>query len=655
MTKFNSCFIGLLFFGISALAQNIKETKVLFTIDDTPYYANDFKRIYKKNIDLVIDDNQKDVSNYLDMFVLYKLKVLKAQQYGFDKSVEFVNELAIHRNELAKNFIYDSQITDNLLQQAYSRYLQEIKASHILFELPENGSANDTLLVYNQAITIRNKVLNGEDFGMLAKQVSADPSAKQNLGDLGYFSVFKMVYPFENAAYNTPIGSVSMPVRTKFGYHLVKVTDKRANRGQVSVRHILLSENSAKPEDTKNKINEIYLSLKAGANFEQLAKNHSTDSYSAVRGGLLQPFVSGDLAVEEFENQAFALQVPGEISEPFKTDLGWHIIKLEYKKAPEKLEDIKQYLEGKILRDDRSKIIESAVIDKAKKTYTYKINQANLNALINTIDTKTYNHDWKLSDKNPLNLKPLLIIDNEKVLNVNEFVKFMTLHTNNSTNFNPISKFVNNTFTNFINTQLVSYLSDNLESTNQEFKDLIEEYHDGLLIFSILEKDIWERAKIDTIELQSFYEKNKQQYIKPKQFDADVYSTMNKKVAAKIVKKLKKGFSAAQIKSEFNKEETLVLVRSEIFDASSQALPMGINENQLINNLIKHNNYYYIVKLNEVLPERQLSLDEARQIVVSDYQQELEKTWSDRLKSEFKVQVYQSVFNEVKASLNQNQ
>lgn len=653
MIKFNSCIVGFLCFGFSLLAQN--KDQVLFTINDQAFFSNDFERIYKKNIDLVIDQNQKDLVNYLDMYVIYKLKVLKAQENGFDKKESFINELNIHRNELAKNFVYDSQITESLLNEAYDRYKTEVKASHILLNLPENPSAKDTLAVYNKALAIRDRILKGEAFKKVAQQVSDDPSAQNNGGDLGYFSAFKMVYPFENAAYNTQVGEVSMPVRTKFGYHLIQVTDKRDNRGQVSVRHILLTEDLSNPELAKNKIQQIYSSLLAGEKFDELAKNHSNDSYSAVRGGLLQPFVSGDLSVEEFEDQAFALQVPGEFSKPFKSSLGWHIVKLEYKKAPDKLLDIKNYLEGRILRDERSKKIESAVIEKAKKTYTYKINEVNLKALIKTIDVNKFNHEWKLSDNSSLNNKPLLIIDNNKVLNVNDFVKFMTLHTNNSSNVNPISKFVNNTFNNFINSQLVIYLTDNLEKTDSEFKDLVTEYREGLLIFSILEQDIWDKAKTDTIGLKKYFEENKQKYILPKRYKADIYSTTNLSTAKKVAKMLKKGKDISEIENKFKASNHSVLVRSDIFETTNEILPKGIDETKPLNNLIQQNNYYYIVKLNEIIPERVLNFDEAYPTLVSDYQQELENTWSDRLKQEYNIKIDQSVFNDLKVSLSKNQ
>jgi peptidyl-prolyl cis-trans isomerase SurA len=652
--KFYYYCIGFCFFGLTMIAQN-KADKVLFKIDDIPYYVSDFQRVYTKNIDLVIDDEQRNLENYLDMYIVYKLKVLQAQKKGLDKAVAYVNELNTHKDELANNFIYDSQITEDLLQEAYDRYMIEVKASHILLSLDINASASDTLKVYNQAIAIRNKFLNGSDFEDLALEYSHDPSVKNNNGDLGYFSVFKMVYPFENSAYNTQVGQMSMPIRTNFGYHLMWITDKRSNRGQVSVRHILLTENVDNPDETKVKINEVYTRVLAGENFSELAKKYSADSYSARNGGLLAPFVAGDISVEIFEDQAFELQVPGQVSKPFKSSLGWHIVQLDYKKPPQSFENIKFYLEERIARDGRSKKIESAVIEKAKKKYPYKINKVNLDALIKAIDVNVYDQYWSLNKENPLNTKPLLIINTDKTLNVNDFVKFMTLRTNNSTNFNPISKFVNNTFNNFVDTELILYLKNNLESSDIEFKNLVQEYREGLLIFSLLEQEIWDQAKNDTIALQSFYSKYQQKYISSKQYDAQLFSTTDEKVSKKVHKLLKKGASIDEVKTKLNKNAQLLLVKSNIFNFDDPSLLSGIDESKIVNDIIKQDDNYYIVKINEILLPQQLSFEQVQSIVVNDYQKELEDTWGDRLKKEHTITIDQSVFNDLKLSLSKNQ
>lgn len=648
--KINSFILGLLLTSSTFLtAQN----KVLFKINEKPFYTDEFVRVYNKNLDLVKDESQKEVNNYLDLFVGYKLKVEKAYKEGLDQGLAYQNELKSHRDQLAKNYLNDSEVTQQLLDEAYERYKHEVKASHILLSIEENASEAEVKKIYNKAIEIRNKALKGEDFGKLAQEFSSDPSAKQNQGDLGYFTVFKMVYPFETAAFETAVGAISMPVRTQFGYHIIKTFDKRLNRGEVTVKHIMIAEKDGNTLEIEQQAKDIYKQILAGNSFEELAKNHSNDKSSSTRGGLMAPFRSGDIAFEDFEDQAFSLKNKGDVSQPFKTSLGWHIIKLESKKGIEPFEDVKFQFEGRIARDSRSQKIQLALSDRAKKEYQYQTYPKNIEALTKVINGKKLDSGWDFDQTSTLAQQPVLTINKDKVLNVNDFVKFITRQTKNSSNVKPISKFVNDSYQKYIDSEIIAYYDAKLESRNSEFKYIVDEYKDGLLIFELLEKDIWNVAKTDTVALQNYYNLNQAKYVLPKRYDAEVFSTKNKKTANKVLKLIKKGKSIDEIKATFNTENDIqVMVRTDVFNELDHALPKPLNDSKKVNGLIQENEYFYIVKINQVLPAAQQTFEEAKQRVISDYQQELEQGWVSRLKSEFDVKLDQEVFNEVKASLN---
>ena len=307
--------ITRLLFFIFILVQStvLAQTKeILFSVDNHPYYTDEFIRVYNKNLDLVKDDSQKNLDNYLELFIGYKLKVEKANKIGLQNSVNYQNELKSYRNQLSKNYVSDSKVTNELVQEAYDRMKQEIRASHILVLVDESASPEDTLKAYQKITDIRKRILAGEDFITLAQQFSEDPSVKENNGDLGYFSSFRMVYPFENAAFSTELGQTSKPFRTRFGYHIVKVVDKRANRGEVTVAHIMIlkpSDPAIKSDDkSKQTIEDIYKKIQQGESFESLAQQFSEDKSSASKGGVLQRFGSGQLSSEEFESVAFSLQ-----------------------------------------------------------------------------------------------------------------------------------------------------------------------------------------------------------------------------------------------------------------------------------------------------------------------------------------------------------
>jgi len=215
---------------------------ILLTIGDKGVNLSEFNAIYKKN-NANENATEQSVKEYLDLYIKFKLKVKEAEDLGYDTLPKFIKELGGYRGQLALPYLTDKEVTKSLIKEAYERMKQDVRASHILIKVDENASSADTLIAYNKAIKVRKRLLAGEDFSVLAKEVSTDPSAQKNGGDLGYFSVLHMVYPFECAAYETKVGDVSMPIRTKFGYHLIKVVDKRAARGTIKVAHIMIKKN----------------------------------------------------------------------------------------------------------------------------------------------------------------------------------------------------------------------------------------------------------------------------------------------------------------------------------------------------------------------------------------------------------------------------
>ncbi|GAL72541.1 peptidylprolyl isomerase [Jejuia pallidilutea] len=316
---------------------------------------------------MVQDESQKDVDEYLKLFTNYKLKLKEAKAQGLHEKPSYKRELESYKKQLAKNYMTDAKVNDALVEEAYNHISNDIKANHILVRLAEDASPQDTLVAYNKIRDLRKRAVN-EGFEIVRKQVH---NGKTVFGEeLGWFSGFRMVYKFEKVAYNTPVGEISEPFRTRFGYHIVKVFDKRKARGERTVKHIMISTKQGDTStDAETRIKDIYTKIKQGETFEDLAKEFSDDKNSAPSGGLLKPFSSGQLSVPEFEEAAFALQNKGDISEPIKTNFGWHIIKLENAKPIGAFKELKPELEDKVKRDARSQLIEEALISKLKDKY----------------------------------------------------------------------------------------------------------------------------------------------------------------------------------------------------------------------------------------------------------------------------------------------
>lgn len=653
--KIQNIFLALfLTLCLNSFSQNTKD--VLFTIDNNQYHTDEFKRIYLKNLDLVKDDSQKDLNQYLDLFIGYKLKVSKAYKLGLQNNSKYQSELSSYRNQLSKTYLNDSKVTNQLIQEAYNRSLKEVKASHILLSVDENIKGADTLAFYNKALDLKRRIEKGENFETIAAANSQDPSVAENKGNLGYFSAFRMVYPFECAAYKTKIGQISNPVRTRFGYHLIKVTDIRDNKGEVTVAHIMIlnpadatAEAKAKAKQT---IDDISKKIQQGESFEALASQFSEDKSSAAKGGVLQRFGTGQLSSEAFENIAFSLDKKGDISQPFESGFGWHIVKLIEKHPVKSFDDSKVELESKIKRDERSIIITNTLANKLKSKYTIETNKVQYQNVEKVVTDAIYSQTWELPKDNNLLKGDVLTIDKNKKVSTNSFVNYIHSQQKNKLSTKPVKNLIAELYESWKGEQLIAYYNDNLEKEFPEFKNIMDEYRDGLLLFDLMEKEIWTKSKNDTIGLLKYYELNKSKYNWKERYDVDILSSTDAKVMEAAQKMLRKGKSIEEIKAKFNKDNKVaVMVKSGVFEKNYDVLDKIPTITNGVNNTFKDDNYSFVVNVKNIKQAEIKAFEDCKSRVINDYQQHLEATWVDELKKEFSVKVNQDVFEKAKQQL----
>jgi len=623
---------------------NTKE--VLFTVDNEPVYVSEFLRVYNKNLDLVQDESQKDVDEYLSLFITYKLKLKEAKALKLNEKSSYLSELNTYKNQLTKNYLYDNKVTDELVEEAYDRISYEIKAKHILIKVPENANPQDTLVAFNTISKLRDRALT-EGFEKVRKEVHNGTSV---FGEaLGYFSGFRMVYKFENAAFNTPVGEISQPFKTRFGYHIVKVLDKRKSRGERTVAHIMVN---IKRNDTLNdkpeaRIQDIYKKLSQGEDFEALAKQFSDDKNSASKGGLLAAFSSGQLSAPAFEDVAFNLKNVGDVSKPFKTKYGWHIVKLHAKKLTPQFEDIKSELETKVKRDERSKLIDRALIAKLKSKFNISDAQPALDYFVSILNDDYFKTTWKLPADFKSNF-PLIKIGNQQIT----FKEFGSYLEKTQRGVNPkstLETIVSEKYNAFLNPRLIQYQEEHLEEENEAFANILNEYRDGLLLFDLMETTIWNAAKSDSLETKNYYNANKEKYVLPKRVDAVVASSTKQKTLKKVVKLLNQNMDLENIKKLVNNNgEVHVVFTSGIMDANHQALPDNFEFTKGISKIYKHNKAFIIAKVNAVLPKQLKTFENAKGMVISDYQTYKEKNWIKQLKEKYKIAVNQKALNKVK-------
>jgi peptidyl-prolyl cis-trans isomerase SurA len=657
----------LMMFSVNfANAQFLKklEDKTLLTIGDEKIPVNEFLRVYEKNNTPEEREKPDAIENYLDLYINFKLKVKEAEELKLDTVESFRRELAGYRKTLAKPYFNDESVLDSLIKEAYERMQYDLRASHILLMVDKNASPEDTLAAYKKISDIREMIINGEkDFKEAAIEYSEDPSARDkeeipgkqrfrrgNHGDLGFFTVFNMVYPFETAAYNTPVGEISEPVRTDYGYHIIKVTDKRPAMGKAKVAHIFVRlREDATPEDSlrkTEKIFNIYEKLQEGMDWDSAAKEYSEDKGSAAKGGTLPEFACNRI-VPEFVIVIDSLK-EGEYSKPVRTMYGWHIVKLISKKQPGTFEEEKKELGQRVRRDMRSKLSKQAVIDKVKKDHNFKIFDDAKNEIFALIDTTVLEGTFKADSLNLIEDKPLMKLD-QTVKTEMDFARYVEKHQRKQSDMK-LGIYLNKLFKDFEDDFCMDYKDAHLEEEYPDFAFLMKEYHDGILLFNLSDQKVWTKAVEDTAGLGKYYNEHKDKYQWKQRTDATVYFIIKKDDVDKVYEILKSTDQDGEIAKKLQEDSIhSVKIKPGLFEEG---------DNKYVDKVSKEPGLYkaadsdvedltVFVRVKGIKPPMQKTLDEARGLVTADYQDYLEKEWVKALREKYPVKINEKVLKKL--------
>ena len=648
-----------------ANAQSKIDNQVLMTIGDQDVTVKEFTDVYYKNnlkSDVI---EKKSVDEYLELFTTFRMKVMEAERLQLDTSAKFQRELAGYRKQLAKPFMSSDDISDELLQEAYERKLKDIRASHILVRCDKNALPSDTLKAYNKAMDIRKKALAKDaDFGALADQYSDDPSARGmkateqtparpgNHGDLGYFTVFDMVYPFETGAYSLKEGEISMPVRSDFGYHIIKVVSVTDAMGTVQAAHIFLQlPFDAPAEDEaamKQKADNIYKELMAqnGKNWNEMVKQYTDDKGTIARNGALSPFTVSRI-VPEFIEACKSLEID-EIAKPVRTNYGYHIIKLLSKTGVGSFEKESKGLSERIEKDMRSKKSEEVVLKQVMSEYKFKQNDKNLEEFIATVDSSILRKEYEPSPE--VKMEATLFTLENNPTKVKDFVVYIKGNMTMQKYVSPAT-YAYQLYENFRNTTILDYADAHLEDKYPEFKALVQEYKDGIMLFDLMDREVWSKAVKDTVGLKEFHERNADKYMWGDRVQATIITVTRPESLPKVKALLDSGVELDSLRTAIQRDSIgYAFVRKGYYQRGDNQYVDQTEWKVGVRNEIPStvDQSTTIVCIREVREPEQKTLKEARGLVTSDYQVELEQKWVQSLKERYPVKINEKVLDKVR-------
>jgi peptidyl-prolyl cis-trans isomerase SurA len=640
---FITALMALAFLG--AKAQN--SAPIFMKIGDNVVTKSEFEYIYFKNNSANTLD-RKNLDEYVELFKKFKLKVVEAQALGLDTLPAFKKEFNGYRSQLVEPYLIDKDLEEKLCREQYQRLTEDVELSVISARLPRNASAADTLAVYNRMLEIA-KRLKKEDFAKVASETSEDNAAKETGGYVGWLTGQMAVYELEKIMYELPVGKISEPVRTSYGYHIIKVLGRRPAAGKVQVAHILkkFADNIAveEQENVHKQILEIYDSIKAGKDFAQLAQKFSDDKQSARNGGVLQPFGVNRM-VSEFEKAAFGLKNAGDISEPIKTKFGWHIIKLIDKKAVAPYEELRDGILKSFKNDERGNAGRKILAEKAKKEYGFTFYQENYNEILQYAEKYQYTDTAFVVHAANLQ-KPILKIG-EKSVPQKQFVYYVFEKSDNELESAEEQMLKN--INGFVEKEILAYEDANLEKKYPELKNLLQEYYDGILLFNISNEMVWDKAVKDREGLEKYFKENADNYtFSEPSFKGRVFYCKDKKTAAKVqkaVKKLPADSIASYLKTKINVDSVLVESQGGLWKkGDNKAIDkLGFKDKNADFTPSKTQPYVFVIGKTIAKPE---TYTDVRGAVTSDYQNFLEQEWMQSLFEKYKIEINPLILKEI--------
>ena len=625
-------------FVFTTNAQDSNE--VLFELDEDSFMVGPFVDSFQKNSDLVAS-TKDDLEDYLQLYINFRLKIKSAYDQELDTLQSFQKEFNTYYKQIADSYISNGKVTEAMVKEAYDRTRTEVRASHILLNLSKYDK--DTAKVYNKALMLMKRAENGDDFGMLAKQNSEDPSARLNEGNLNWFNAFKMVYEFEDAAYKLDVGEISKPVKSDFGYHIIMKTGERASKGKLKTAHILIVKKDS-IQDPKEQIEKIYLKVENGDDFHDLAKQYSDDTSTAAEGGYVPAFGIGGLNSKTYENEAFRMENIGDYTKPFQTKFGWHIVKLIEVEPIQSYQDLKEDLKKRLKSSSRSKLLVSKIKDDLEARYEVTINEAARSYFLKALDSTFNKMKWRFlpSENMP---KTYVIKVEEREVDFKTFGEYLERQQRNLSKLPEHKIVIEDALNDLVYNELLAHHKTQLVKIDQNFANRIEEYKNGILIFDFMLTNVWDPISKDTLLQRDYYASNQDEFVTDLKIEGQLYSSSSKSSIKEVRSRLKKKKSQDSISILLPDD---VMLEQVLISKSSPKIPKAFKFKEGVSPIYKHLDQYLVMNAIEVKPSFIPEFNNVSGKIISNLQEKREEQLISNLRDQYPIKINKSVLGKVK-------
>lgn len=646
----------LLFFVLLLSAFSLvipQDNKIIAEFGDVNISLQEFRDEYIKNegsLELAKDDSLSEMKEFLDLYVNYRMKLADAKDRGYEDNPDVWNEYNDYKKQVGKTYLIEKKIVTPALKEMHKRRMEELRVKHILIKDGKNKKEfADSLL---------QSILSGKSkFEDVSDKYNEDAYAKNRGGDIYWITAGKVVKPFEDAIYEAPVGEVyPQLVKTRFGYHIIKVTERQERKPLVEVTHIMM--NPVKKDtidmdsaDVVAKLRELKSQIKTQEDFEQTARKYSIDQQTAMRGGEIGWLERGRLVLEA-DSVIFKMNV-GEVSDVVKTPFGYHLFRVNEVRDHRTYEE-----EEKELRDIHKRAYYEYDLEQAADSYRDEVGYKFNNSLAENVE-KSFGYldmgEGLFNSDEFRNIKDSVIYS---IGEENYDLEYLIQNTMNDARFNTknvLAKNLSEAAKKISRDQVLEAKALKLDIDDPEFDTIMKDYLNGIYIFKLQEEVVWNKAEIDSTKLPGYYEKNKEKFKYPDRVDVSEIFVKVDTTVNYIYKKLRDGLS-------FDSAAVKYTERTAYREKAGRLGVMNADKDKLTKTAweLEEGEYsepfwltggWRIVKLNEKLPSRIKTFEEAKSEVYMDYQEnqnkQLEEEYLKQLKDKYNPKINYSLLNEV--------
>jgi peptidyl-prolyl cis-trans isomerase SurA len=639
-----------MFISITVHCQN--DNDIIMTVGNIPITVGEFKYIYEKNNGKDANYSAASINEYIDLYSRFKLKVNEAKHQKIDTIQSLIEELNGYKRQLANSYLMEKGVKDFLISDLQKRVTKDVKLAHVFIPIPNFATDSIKTSIELKINSAHKELVNGQSFASVALKYSEDTNSKEIGGNIGYYTAMMPngFYQFENAMYNTPLNQFSKPVKSRLGWHILQVLDIREARGQVQVGHILVRTKDN--PNAKNIIDQAYSNLKSGTNWGEVVSKYSQDNETAPYEGILPTFGINNYE-ESFEDVAFGLRESNSYSEPFQTSAGWHIVKLIQKFPIIIDENFHKIYESKIKNDERWQLARNEYLTSIRQAANFTVNEPLVESFTKSLTTDFFTYRWTPSTSSNDNSN-VISFGSDFAFTLAALKDFAQKNSRIRLRFDNLNHqprdAVNAVLDAFIEEKTIEFEQNNMEFKYPEFKSLLREYEEGILLFEVTKNEVWDKANQDTFGLNQYYMVNKDKYMNEEKAQVKqlLIKNTDEKTATKIMMEVSKK-QADPIVKKYNKKKQIIET-TEYFLTKEETSKLGLDWKIGSINAMEKNigiNAYFFSKIEGFIPPAPKELKETRGYVVADYQDSLEKNWIEKLKNKYTIQVNQSILKQL--------